>query len=432
MWWILETIPLGITALASSAGMVLLGINNFKEAFSSFAHPIIFLFLGSFLLARAFETHQLDKRFSLFIMTRKFIAQKPQRVIFALMFSSFVLSMWLSNTATIAMLLPIALALSKKLFPNDKKSTALFLISLAYSASLGGTVTPVGSPPNLIAIAFLEELSSIKIGFLNWVFYAAPFSIVSFSLLSYFFIKKLKIKDNPDLNLSTFKKDYSELGPMRPQEKIVINVFMTVVFFWIVPNALQLILGKGHGISIWFNAHLPLALTAVLGAVLLFLVRIDQKPLLDEESLSRIDWSTLFLFGGGLSLGISISQTGLSQVIFSGLFHNIDTNTFVLTAVLIVLFCIFFTEFSSNTATANILIPLVLGGSILQINKAESIAIVLALACSCAFMMPVATPPNAIIYGSKKVPLSTMMRAGLKWNLICWVLLSFLLIAWNS
>ena len=413
LFWLFEVAPLGITALAAAAFVALLGIAPPKEAFSNFAHPIIFLFIGSFLLAEAFSKYKLDRYIAVKVLKASLRVKNEWFFIASLLFIPWFLSMWLSNTATTAMLLPIAAGLLSTLYPQGRwqnKSVKFLLLGIAYAASVGGITTPVGTPPNLIALGFLEK-EGINISFGQWVAKVFPISAITFLLLVVV-IKRLVG------NLKVEKIDPSSLKEekLNSTQKVVLFVFLSVVVLWLLPSLLG-ILGFQEE-ALWFKSHFHPSVVAVLGASLLFFLPAPEGgKILEIKDLKRIDWDTILLFGGGLTLGSLMLKTGLVSQVASSLSGFLPHNEFLLLFVL-ALAATFLTEVSSNTATANVLVPVVLGLSKKLGFSPEAAVVATTLACSYAFMLPMATPPNALVFGFANFKIAEMAKVGFILNLL--------------
>ncbi len=418
LFWLFEIMPLGVVSLAAAASTVVLGIADKKEAFAHFAHPIIFLFIGSFLLAEAFSKYGIDRYIAVKVLKNPAVRRNDLFFIAAVLFIPWFLSMWLSNTATTAMLLPIVAGLLGLLYPNGEwaKNRAKFLLlGIAYAASIGGIATPVGTPPNLIALGFLEQLG-IHISFGEWIAKVLPISLVSFIFLVWL-IKKLV----GHLEVSRISTDRLEEKPLNTTQKVVLSVFLSVVVLWLLPSIVELFKGVSPAfgeLAHWLKTHLHYSVVAVLGASLLFLLpdTESERPILSVEDLKRIDWDTILLFGGGLTLGGLMLKTGLVQTVAQSLAHTLPHQPLLVLWVL-VLVAIFLTEVSSNTATANVLVPVVIGLAQQLGLDVEKAVVATAIACSYAFMLPMATPPNAIVFGFADIKIPEMAKVGLILNL---------------
>ena len=445
VWWVTECIPIPATALLIPVLVTLLGITSITEALSPFANPIIMLFLGSFILARAMCVHSLDRKIAFSVLTLKSVRKNKIRILFAFGLISLFLSMWISNTATTAMMFPIALGVLGSLQEkngNGKETPfgIILLLTLAYSSSIGGIGTPIGSPPNLIAIGMLEKLAGYRIDFFQWMIIG--FSILIPMYLALFFYMKFRMRKSsvpekmPEIGSLQENKPVKKLT--RPQ-KNVLTAFSITVFLWVFPGIISILFGKSHPVSLWFQQHVPEAGAALIGAVLLFLLPVDLskgKFTLTLKQAMDIDWGTLLLFGGGLSLGLQMFETGLAEIM-GGFFISLcgQSGGSLLITFMAIAVSVFLTEVTSNTATANMFIPIIIAVS--QAADVNPLFPVIgsAVGCSFAFMLPVATPPNAIIYGSGIIRLPQMLKTGFWLNLIgiflIWGCLSLLVMAYS-
>ncbi|MGD8537422.1 MAG: DASS family sodium-coupled anion symporter [Candidatus Aminicenantes bacterium] len=434
IWWVTECIPIPITALLIPVFITVFAISSVKEAFAPFANPIIMLFLGSFVLARAMCVHALDQKLAFSVLSMKSIAHKKTRILFALGLTSLFLSMWISNTATTAMMYPIALGVMDALHSSgkDKKNTSfgvILLLTLAYAASIGGVGTPIGSPPNLIAIGMLERLASYRVTFFQWMIMG--FFVLIPMYLFLFFYMKSRIKDyaksEKPVDLSALKIEKRD-GKLTRAQKNVLFAFSVTVFLWIFPGIVSLVGGRNAPLFLWLQEHFPEAIAAIIGAGLLFFLPIDfqrgEFTLTLREAI-KIDWGTLLLFGGGLSLGFQMFESGLAEAIGNAFISlgGSSASTMLITLLAVAL-SVYMTELTSNTASANMIIPI-----IIAVSNAAGISplqpvLGSAIGCSFAFMLPVATPPNAIVYGSGMIPLPQMMKHGFWLNIAGILLIS--------
>ncbi len=440
IWWVTECIPIPVTALLIPIFITVFGISTVTEAFGPFANPIIMLFLGSFVLARAMCVHALDQKLAFSVLSMKSIAHKKTRILFALGLTSLFLSMWISNTATTAMMYPIALGVLDSLHSpaNDKNKSSfgvVLLLTLAYAASIGGVGTPIGSPPNLIAIGMLERLAGYRVTFFQWMIFG--FLVLIPMYLFLFFIMKSRIKgdlksDGP-VDLSALKSR-GQKGKLTRAQKNVLFAFSVTVFLWVFPGIVSLVGGRSAPLFLWFQEHIPEAAAAVIGAGILFFLPVDFSRgefTLSLREAMNIDWGTLLLFGGGLSLGFQMFESGLAEAIGNA-FISLGGSSASLTLItlLAVALSVYMTELTSNTASANMIIPIIIAVShAAGINPLPPV-LGSAIGCSFAFMLPVATPPNAIVYGSGLVPLPQMMKYGFWLNiagiLLIWFAVGFI------
>lgn len=428
VWWITEAVPLPVTAVLGPALAVALGVVPVRDAFAPFGDPIIFLFLGSFLLARAMSVHGLDRRLARAVLALPAASASPGRVVVTFTVLSAALSMWLSNSAATAMLYPIALGVLGTLAPGGDRRSLLarsLLLACAYGASVGGIGTPVGSPPNLVAIGQLSALAGIHVGFVPWLLVALPVTAAMAGVVALSLGLPIRGGGAP------VAAPREAPGRMSAGERSVTAAFVLTVTLWVAPGILALVLGPGHPLAAALGRSFPEGAVAVLGAALLFVLPGgpgteggERRRALNWDEATRIDWGTLLLFGGGLSLGGAMFRTGLSEVLGRGLVSATGVSTTAGLTVVFVVFSIFFTEITSNTAAATMLVPLAIASAQAAGVSPLEPALGCALACSMAFMLPVATPPNAIVYGSGLVPIGTMARAGLRLNLAACVVVS--------
>lgn len=418
--WLFSKIPLYITGFFGVTAAVIFKIAPASKVFANFGHPIIFLFLGGFLLAKAFNESGLDRRISLYLLTRNFINGSIIRLLIMLMSLTATFTMWISNTATTAMMLPLVLGTLASLKISDKKTISLILIVIAYSSSIGGIATPIGSTPNIIALGMLEELVQVNISFLEWMTYCLPIAIlflVTLFFLTYLQIKKKTVIFNNQMLLS----EYKLLPRVSRNEIYTCIIFLLTVFLWLVPSFAKLL---GAALPISFNS----GAVAMLCASLLFISPFGtEEKILKSNDIKSIDWSSLLLFGSGLALGKLLFDLKLAQMAGDLLIQFIDGFGLLGIFLCIFTFVIFSTELTSNTASANILLPIMIAlAGRLDIDPLF-LSMGVAISCSLAFMLPVATPPNAIVYGSEQVDKNDMMKLGLGLNLSFSAILSVII-----
>ncbi len=396
--WMTETFHITVTALLVPVLTVVAGVFSVTDALKNFANPIIFLFLGGFALAAALSEQGLDRYIASHVLR---LARGHLGWAAVLLFLTAAgLSMWISNTATTAMMLPLVLGLLRPLPYEENKHTYWFvLLGVAYSASIGGIGTLVGSPPNAIAAA------EVGMTFMDWLKIGFPIVLVAFPLM----LLVLWLVIRPDLS-HRFKEVHRH-DPLNGQQLATLGVFALTVACWLLSSPLKSLLGvKGS-----FDALV--ALGAILALSMLKLVAWKQI----EKSA---DWGVLLLFGGGLTLSAMLKETGASLFLAQGISDLLAGAPTVIFVLVLTAFVVMLTEIASNTASAALLVPIFVGiADALGLPK-PMIAAVIAIAASCAFMLPVATPPNAIVYGSGAVPQSQMMRAGMVLNLVMTALIT--------
>lgn len=422
-WWITEAIPIAATALIPLVLFPILGVNSIDDAARPYANPLIFLFMGGFMIAIAMQTWNLHRRIALNII--KFIGVKPSSVIIGFIIASGFLSMWVSNTATAMMMLPIGLSIIELLENRKSQQDSLeklnfeivLVLSIAYASNIGGMGTLIGTPPNALLAGFMHENYQVEIGFAEWMEVGLPLVIVALPLM-YLLLTKLiypiKITELPG-GKEIIDREMSELGEFSKPEKIVAIVFFLTALFWIGRPLLSKVI---PGLS---DAGIAMA-----AALLLFLIPVDFNSgrfVLSWADVKKLPWGVLILFGGGLSLASAISDSGLAKWIGSGVAGLSDWPILVMILIVVTLI-VFLTEMTSNTATTAAFLPIMASAAI-GIGQNPLLFIVpAALSASCAFMLPVATPPNAIVYGSGRVTIPEMSKAGLWLNMTFIILIT--------
>lgn len=420
IWWVSEAIPHPATALLPLLLLPLLGVNTIQQATAPYAHPIIFLFMGGFMLAIAMQSCNLHRRISLWIISR--VGTHPKAIILGFMLACVLLSMWISNTATTVMMLPIArsiIDLDDSLVSDEQQrqyfSVAL-LLGIAYSASLGGIGTIIGTPPNAFMVGFLQDSYQIKLGFAQWMLFVMPMLIIALPCLYFLLTKFIFPIKASSLSISSdiIANEQAKLGPMSRHEKTVMVVFLLAVFLWVCRPLIQNLI-----------PNLSDAGIAITAALLLFITPInfqEHKFALDWESAKQLPWGILILFGGGLSLASAITLSGLANWIgqLSLLIAHLPLILIIAipTAIMLLL-----TEFMGNISATAAILPIVASVAVSLGMSPEILVVPTALAASCAFMLPVATPPNAIVFSSRSINIRQMMRAGFFLNILMIVLI---------
>lgn len=435
IFWITEPIPIPATALLAPVAAVLLGIAGAKEVFAPFAHPVIFLFIGSFLIAEAMVVHGLDRRIAFWVLTRPMIGESPGRILFAVGILSAGLSLWVSNTATTAMMLPIAVGILGALAdapghaatgrlssPTVSRYGTGVMLMVAYAASVGGLGTLIGTPPNLIGKGLISERLGVDIGFVQWMQFGLPIVLVTFIAL----FGLLYLLHTPAIGAlrgaaALLARQRAALGPMGRGERNAAMAFGIAVTLWLMPAALTLIGGTDAPMTRWYDAHLPEGVIALLAAGLLFVLPVDwptRRFTLTWEEAERIDWGTILLFGSGLALGELMFKTGLSEAIGRGTVAWLGADGLWAITGFAIAVGIVLSELTSNTASATMVIPVVIAIAQGAGVSALPPALGACLGSSFGFMLPVSTPPNAIVYGSGLVPIGRMIRAGVLLDVI--------------
>lgn len=435
IWWMTEAIPLAATALVPLVAFPLMQVVKFKDAASPYAQGTIFLFMGGFMLALAMQRWNLHRRIAL--RTVLLVGTKPRRLVLGFMLATGFMSMWVSNTATAVMMLPIGLSVltlieQLKLGKQAKFATALML-GIAYAASIGSLGTIIGTPPNTLIVAYLAENHDIKIGFGQWMIMGVPLAVI-FLVIAWLLLTRVLYK--PEMEeipggRELIQDELNKMGKMSRGEKLVGMVFLAAAFSWV---AIPLILEYSGS-----KLQVPDEGIAMVAALLLFLIPVDAKHgvrLLDWATAKELPWDVLLLFGGGLSLSKMFTDLGLSLWIGETA-KALGTLPVIVVIIAVTTLIIFLTELTSNTATAAAFIP-IMGGVALGIGLTDNgavpqnvmlLTVPVALAATCAFMLPVATPPNAIAYGSGYIKMSQMIKAGIWLNIIGIVLITLTMIA---
>ena len=434
VWWICEPIPLAMSALFSSVLCVVFGVADAKTVFAAYADPIIYLFLGSFMLAEAMAIHGLDKRFAYGIMSMKFVGNSTGRILLAFGFICAFLSMWISNTAATAMMFPIALGIVYAMVDITAKQTGTqvdplklrfgtgMMLMAAYSASAGGIATPVGTPPNLIGIAMIEKFCGVKIAFFHWMSFALPLFLLLFVLLYFlmYFLHKPEVA-RIEGGTEFVAEQRAQLGKWTRGQKNALLCFLITVTLWLIPGILALLYGETAPTTKAYSKMMPEGVAALVGAALLFLLPVDWKErefTISWKQATKIDWGTLLLFGGGITLGSLMFDTKLAEVIGTSLLKMSGATSVWGITFGAIFIAILVSETSSNTASANMVVPVMI--ALAQAAGVNPIppAIGATLGASWGFMLPVSTPPNAIVYGSGMVPITAMIRAGIFFDIL--------------
>ncbi len=424
VWWITEAVSISITALLPLLLFPLLGVLDIKEVSQNYGSPIIFLFFGGFVMALALEKVKLHKRIALTII--KLTGTSPNRVILGFMIATAFMSMWISNTASTVVMLPIALSVIKLLI-NDKdgftkgdKNFALnIMLGIAFAANIGGVATIIGTPPNSVLIGFLENEYQIEISFLRWMTLGLPFSIIMLVVVYWILVKWIypnKLEDFMESS-TIINLELKKLGIINKKEKRVLIIFGITISLWVFRTTINGLLPQ---------LQITDTLISVLGALSLFCLPINQSKkrgfILEWEDTQKLPWGILMLFGGGLALAKGLSHVGLIEVIANTISENKNWSVLLIASLLIVVM-LFMTELMSNVALVSIFVPVVAGIALGLNIPMLHILIPVTIASSCAFMLPMATPPNAIVFASGYVKVSEMARVGIILNIISIIIL---------
>ena len=422
--WVTEALPLPVTALAAVVACVVAGVAPAKEVFRPFSEPLVFLFIGSFMLAEAIRVHRLDRRLAFTVLAVPWVGEVPGRILAAVAVVSATISAFISNTATTAMMVAIALGIlsavedasraqatpdSSPVRPLNPRFATGLMLAVAFSASIGGLATPIGTPPNVIGLAFIRQTLGIDVSFFGWcalgVPIAAGLTLVAVALLTWLFpagVERLQ-------------------GGWSTGQRSTALAFALTVSLWTLPGVLSLLLGQGHPAVAWLGTHLPEGVAALVGAIVLFVLPGGPgRRALEWREAAGIDWGIILLYGGGMALGELAFSTGLAGAVGQGLTGWLPAGSTGGTALVVAatVVAVVTSEFTSNTASANMVVPVVIALAEATGGNPLPAALAATFASSLGFMMPVSTPCNAIVYGTGRIPLRAMMSSGILLDLL--------------
>lgn len=425
IWWITEAVSISVTALLPLLLFPLFKIMPIADVGANYGSPIVFLFFGGFILALALEKVNLHKRIALTII--KLTGTSPNKVILGFMIATAFMSMWISNTASTVVMLPIAMSVINLLINDDDgftkadKNFALsVMLGIAFAANAGGIATVIGTPPNSVLIGLLENEYNTQVSFVKWMSFGLPFSALLVTIVYLILVKVLF----PSKSLvfgtsnSVVSDELKKLGQLTSKEKHVLIIFAIIVSLWIFRSVIN---------SIFPQLGLSDTMISIFGAIALFTVPHNLKKgdfVLQWNDTQKLAWGILILFGGGLALAKGMSASGIVDVVANGISNaNIGI---LITASLLIILMLFMTELMSNVALTAVLAPVVAGIAIGLDIPILHLLIPVTIASSCAFMLPMATPPNAIVFASGFIKVNQMARAGIILNLISVALLILL------
>ncbi|WP_034763176.1 SLC13 family permease [Rossellomorea vietnamensis] len=424
-WWITEAIPIPATSLLPIILFPVTGALQSGDVTSAYGDGTIFLFMGGFIIAIAMEKWNLHKRIAMNIIL--LIGTSTERIVLGFMLATGFLSMWISNTATAMMMLPIGTAVIYQVNESLKKEGAnrtghfskVIMLGIAYSASIGGLGTLIGTPPNTIFAAVVKQLYGIDFSFAKWMLFGVPLAAILLIVTWWYLIKvafPLKIKELPG-GREIVEQENRSLGRISFEEKLVLTVFTATALCWITRSFL---------LNQWIPS-LDDTIIAMTGALVLFLLPGRKEVrLINWEDAKKLPWGILLLFGGGLAIAKGFKETGLAEWIGKQL-TVLDGVSFIIILAAVTTFVIFLTEITSNTATATMMFPIMAALAAALDVHPYSLMVAAGLAASCAFMLPVATPPNAVVFGSGYIKMGDMVKAGVWLNLISILFITLLI-----
>lgn len=412
-WWLQGKVPMAVVALLPLVVFPMLGVMTMKETSAPYGDPIVFLFLGGFLLGTALEKWQLHRRIALYIL--RWSGHKTSQVVLGFILASALLSMWISNTATAMMMWPIAMSIIALLEKESGKPATILskslMLAVAYASSIGGIGTLIGTPPNTVMRGIVHQMTGYEIGFMDWMLLAMPLVLLMLAIL-YLLLTKVCLRPEPlegDV-AKVVDTEIQRLGPITTAEKRVMVIFVLTALCWMFRTLL--------------NEVLPLQLDdtgiAIMAGVALFLIPsgIEKKQaLLQWDDAQKVSWGIILLFGGGLSLAKGMEVSGLVGLLGEAMAEGSGGHIGWL-VVLFIILGIFLTEVMSNVALVNVLLPVVIALGLNLKTDVLQFAIPLTIASSCAFMLPMATPPNAVVFASGKLQIKDMVRVGLWLNIV--------------
>ncbi|MEW6061369.1 MAG: DASS family sodium-coupled anion symporter [Bacteroidota bacterium] len=440
IWWIGEAVPLPITALLPAVVLPFLHVTGISETtlyeftikntLLSYSNPVIYLFLGGFLIAAAMQKWRLDRRLTLWLLTRGSFANNSQSILLSMMGVSAFLSMWISNTATTAMMLPLGLGILRlmNLKPGESQFGVALMLGIAWGASIGGVGTIIGTPPNGIALGILNSTfaadpSYQRMTFFDWMKFGVPYVIIMVPLAW----KILLYLNPPEISSlpggkEQLERERATLGTMSRGEKLTITAFLLAVFLWITNPFWNILLPEFLTKQMsWIDEYS----IGLLVGTLCFILPVNFRKgefLLDWHDTKFVDWGTLILFGGGIALSDAMFKTGFASWIATTFVSVLGTPSTLVMMFAVVLLVDFLTEVTSNTAVTSMMVPIVIAIAQTSGENPVSLAIAAAVAASMAFMLPVATPPNALVYGTGYITVKQMIRNGFALDILGWLL----------
>lgn len=406
-WWITEALPIPITSLVPFVMLPFGGIIDHKEAAGALGDHVIVLLLGAFMLAKGIERSGVHERLALSLIN-KMGAQNGVALVFAFMVAVALLSMWISNTAAVLALLPVAMAIVQR--TDQANFQRALILGLAYASSLGGVGTLIGTPPNVIFASVYETFSQQEYGFVRWSSVGIPVVIIGIPVMALWLTRGVKLSSPIQLPM---------VGEWQKAEVRALAVFAFTALLWI--SRTEPFGGWSHCLAL---EHVGDASIALLGVLLMFIIPNGKNSaLLDWETAARIPWGVLLLFAGGICLAKGFVNSGLSELIGQGL-HGLTALPIFWQMLIVALVVSFLTEITSNTATATLLMPILASAAVTAGQPLEWLMIPAAISCSCAFCLPVATAPNSIVFATERIRIQEMAKEGVMLNVLVGVIVS--------
>jgi sodium-dependent dicarboxylate transporter 2/3/5 len=421
--WITEALPMPVTALIGAAACVVMRVAPARDVFAPFADPLMFLFIGSFMIARAIMLHGLDRRVAYAVLSLRVVGASPLRILFAFGAVTAAISAWISNTATTAMMYAIGMAILAFMADSAKRegraldpryATALMLMT-SFAASVGGLATPIGTPPNVIGLGFIRQLTGTELPFFKWMLIGVPTVVIL--LIAVFVVlgrAGRRVTAGVAESASMLEREHERQGSWSTGEKSTVLAFCVTVFLWILPGVLALVYGDSSTQYQALTARIPEGVAALVGACLLFVLPGNQQgKAITWREAAKIDWGIVLLYGGGFALGVLSFKTGLAETLGRNLLGYLPSSGGTGLLIASTILAVILSEVTSNTASANMIVPVVI--SIARAAGVDPVepALGATMGASLGFMLPVSTPCNAIVYGSGYIPLKRMMRYGI-------------------
>lgn len=420
--WISEALPLAMTAMLSTVALVATGALPTKQAFGAYGDQIILLFIGSFIIAQSMEVSGLDRRIALWLLSKPWATKTASSTLLSLGVIACAISLFVSNTATTAMMLPIGLTILRSIGVSTKGNpiATSYLLMLTWGSSIAvGTI--IGTPPNVLGVGLIRQATGTNINFLQWAVFAMPITIIML-LVAWLHLRTWRVAvPSTDSAHGYAREELAKMGHLKDSERSTMAAFGIAIFLWILPGAVEYAAGSGTAIAKAFSSRIPEAVAALIGASVLFIIPCRDTPskrALTWIEASRIEWGTVLLFAGGLALGEATQASGLAKVLGDSMAKGLGANDVWAITALATAMAILLSELASNTAAANIMVPVAIalaqGAGVNPIPAALGATI----GANLGFMLPISTAPNAIVYSSGLIPPKVMLRAGLIFDVV--------------